>query len=467
MKKILVLLISLIAVCTSFSQQTGHRITLEMEGYVDTLAYLGHYFGDKLSISDTSRVNNGKVVFAGEEPLKQGVYFLVSQNKKKLFEFLVGEDQEFGIRSSATGLPEDTRIDGSSENELFYDYLRYNHESYERIRALQSAYQQLPPDHDSLDLLREETARINQQNIDYKLNMIDSHPGSFTALLLSAMREPDVPDFFTPDGRHDSLAAYLYYRNHYWDHIDLGDDRFLRTPVFHRKLEKYFDDVIPAHPDSIIAEIDQMVEATGDNAEMRDYLLWYLANRYETSNIMGYDRIFVHMVDRYFTRQSYDWLHPEVQSNMIDHVDKLRKVLIGEFAPTLLMADTSNNFINLYQVDAEFTVVIFWSGSCGECQRELKALNELYRSGDYDMGIYSVNTDTSFNKWKEYIRKYGLEWVNVNGNLSLTGDYHDLYDIYSTPVIYVLDREKVIIAKRIAADSIAGILRRHIQMKSN
>ncbi len=308
---------------------------------------------------------------------------------------------------------------------------------------------------------------INTESIDYKIDIIKNHPNSVIALLFNIMREPEVPEFFLEDGRQDSISAYLYYRNHYWEYVDFGDDRFLRTPVFHRKLERYMNDVISGHPDTIISEIDVIIAETGPASEMRNYLLWYFTNTYETSKVMSYDKIFVHMVDTYFTDQSYDWLHPTVQQNMQNRVNQMRKVLIGAYAPALVMADTAMQFIALHQVEAEYIIVLFWSSTCGECQQEVEEINKLYKRNDVDLKIFAVNTDTTFSKWKDYIRKNELDWIHVNGNISLTGDYHELYDIYSTPVIYLLDQQKAIVAKRLAADKIPAVINRHRKMITN
>ena len=194
---------------------------------------------------------------------------------------------------------------------------------------------------------------------------------------------------------------------------------------------------------------------------MQNYLLWYFTNTYETSKVMGYDKIFVLMVDTYFTGQGYDWLHPTVQQNMINRVDQLRNVLIGSYAPALVMADTAEKFISLHQLDAEYTIILFWSSTCGECKQEVSSIDNYLKSSSIDIKVYGVNTDTSFSAWKEFITEHELEWVNVNGNMSLTGDYHQLYDIYSTPVIYLLDDQRTIIAKRIQADKLPAIINRH------
>lgn len=226
------------------------------------------------------------------------------------------------------------------------------------------------------------------------------------------------------------------------------------------------NDVLPGHPDSLINEIDVMIAKTGEKSEMRNYLLWYFTNTYETSKVMSYDRIFVHMVDTYFTEQSYDWLHPTVQENMVNRVNQMRNVLIGTYAPALVMADTANKLISLHEVEAQYIILLFWSSSCGECQKEVETINEQYKDTDIDMKIYAVNTDTVFSKWKNYISKYELDWINVNGNISLTGDYHRLYDIYSTPVIYLLDEKKTIIAKRLSADKLPAVISRNRKEKT-
>ncbi len=461
-----ILFTGLIFVCFSaFTQSTGYEISIGLEGYPDTSVYLGNYFGDKLSVADTSFAKDGKVVFSGKDPLGQGVYFVASIDRKKLFEFMIDSDQFFILETSLNDPIQQMKIEGSDENEIFYNYLKNNSKIYQELKSLQSVATHQQLDADSTAMIQEKIDSLNDASIAYKLNLMEDYPESMTALLFILMKDPDIPDFFTEYGRQDTLSAYLYYRHHYWDGIDFSDERLIRTPVFHRKLEKYMTDVIQKHPDSVVMEIDDMLINTGQNTEIKDYLLWYFTNTYEVSNIMGYDKVFVHMVDEYFTDQTYDWLHPTVQQNMINRVNKIRSLLLGEYAPTLLMADTSEKFVSLHQIEAEYLIILFWSSTCGECQREVKILNELYNNSDIDLKVYAVNSDTSFTAWKEYVQKHDLSWINVNGNLSLSGDYHDAYDIFSTPVIYILDDEKKIIAKRISAANIPDFLLRFNKSK--
>jgi len=465
MKKVILVLLTAIFHFSVLSQGSSYEIRIQLQGYSDSIAYLGNYFGDKLAISDTCFPVQGEMVFSGTEPLKQGVYFLVGMKRNKMFEFLIGSDQDFSIQADMKTLPGGVTFTGSEENDRFYEYLDYNKSNYNRIKGLRTSLSTLPPGHDSIPLIKDQMEFINAESIDYKLRIIDEYPNSILALLFNVMRETEVPDFFTSDGRHDSLAAYLYYRNHYWEHVNLGDDRFLRTPVFHRKLERYMEEVVPGHPDTLITEIDKMIAMTAEGSEMRNYLLWEFTNKYETSRVMSYDKIFVHMVDTYYAQQDYDWLHPTVKKNMINRADQMRNVLIGSYAPSLVMGDTAMKFRSLHDTEAAYTLVLFWSSSCGECKKEIETIDAYLNGNDIDMQIYAVNTDTTFSNWKNFIERKKLDWVHVNGNLSLSGDYHRLYDIYSTPVMFLLDREKIILAKRISANQLPAVIGRYEEGK--
>ncbi|MFM7193256.1 MAG: DUF4369 domain-containing protein, partial [Bacteroidota bacterium] len=75
----------------------AYRIEMNISSLRDTTAYLGYYYGESTYLIDTARFNSsGKVVFDGKRPLNQGVYFLVL-NKTRVFEFIVGRDQEFSL----------------------------------------------------------------------------------------------------------------------------------------------------------------------------------------------------------------------------------------------------------------------------------------------------------------------------------------------------------------------------------
>jgi hypothetical protein len=57
------------------------------------------------------------------------------------------------------------------------------------------------------------------------------------------------------------------------------------------------------------------------------------------------------------------------------------------------------------------------------------------------------------DEWKKFIDEHHFDWINVWDKYNFT-NFRNLYDIYSTPTIYILDKNKKIIAKRIGVDQI-------------
>jgi peroxiredoxin len=280
------------------------------------------------------------------------------------------------------------------------------------------------------------------------------------------MKEPEIPEIpLLPNGRKDSTFAYRYFKSHFWDGTDFTDDRLLRTPIFHNKLKKYFDQVLLQKPDTIIKEIDIFVEKTRPNAEMFKYMVWFATNHYETSEIMGFDEVFVHVIDQYYVTGQASWTNKTVMENLIKKANRIRPLLIGEKAPNMIMMDTSNNLVSMHSIDAGYLMLLFYDPDCGHCEQEIPKIKEYYETfkKDYNFEIFAVCSDTSLVKWKNYIKKKGMNWINVDGPRTLSGNYHDQYDIISTPVIYLLDERKVIIAKQLKTEQVPQFLKKYIQ----
>jgi peroxiredoxin len=134
--------------------------------------------------------------------------------------------------------------------------------------------------------------------------------------------------------------------------------------------------------------------------------------------------------------------------------------LLGKTAPNLILLDTMNVAHSLLATQAKYTLLFFWESTCGHCQQEMPKVLKFYEEfhKKYDLEIFGVSTDTSLVKWKAYIVKNNIPWINVNGHMSLSGNYHTLYDIRSTPIMYLLDEDKKILTKFLLVDEISNVI---------
>ena len=319
---------------------------------------------------------------------------------------------------------------------------------------------------DTLKAYSDKINGLNRKLIEYKLEIVDKYPDSFTAFMINAMREPDVPKVpVLPNGRPDSTFGYRYYKSHFWDGTDFTDDRLLRTPVFHNKLKKYFDNLVVQNPDSVIREVDAFIEKSRPNPEMFKYLIWFMTYRYENPEYMGFDKVFVHIVDKYYVTGQTTWITPSVNENVIKKANKIRPLLIGQKAPNMIMQDTNNQLVSMHNISADILLLLFWDPDCGHCEKEIPVLKEFYDQNKvkYGFEIFAVCSDTSLVKWKTSIKKKRMNWINVDGPRTLTGDYKAQYDIISTPIIYLLDKKKEIIAKHIPVEKIGPFIENYLK----
>lgn len=444
----------------------GYLINFRVKGMKDTICLIATYYGNGNYVKDTVKVDAaGRFTFKANADFPKGIYLAVI-NDKSYFEFIVNNDRKFSMETDLKDLSGKMVITGSPENQLFYDYLKYNKIRFAEIQAVQKLIVRGKTSKDSINLLNEKSEAINKEIIRYKLEIAEKHPSSFVAFFINAMREPEVPEIpILPNGRKDSTFAYRYIKAHYWDGTDFTDDRLLRTPVFDNKLKKYFDKILYQNPDTLIKETDILIEKARPNPEMFKYLVWYATYHSENSEIMGFDRIFVHIVDTYYITRQATWERPAVVEKLIKKANKIRPLLIGQIPPNMVMLDTNNQPVSMYSVKSNFLILFFWDPDCGHCEQEIPKMKEFYDKNKDTFGvkIFAVCSDTSLVKWKSTIRKKKMDWINVDGPRALTGDYHEQYDISTTPVVYILNNRKEIIAKRLVTDQFLGFFKNYIK----
>lgn len=457
-------ILMMLFVAYTFADKPKYLIKATIHGLKDTVCYLGNYYGDKQYIKDTAKVDSkGYCEFKGDEKLPGGIYLVVTP-AKRYFELIIDNEQTFSLETDTNDFIGKMKIKGSEDNQMFYDYLRYINKEQKEAEPLRDQLKKVKGNKDSTKLLQDKLSVIDKDVQQYKLDFISKHPDALLSKVFKASRDPDIPEIpVLSNGKKDSTFAYKYYKQHYFDDIDLTDDRLLRTPVFHAKLKQYFTTVIVQYPDSVIKEADTMIAKTKTTKEMFKYIVWYITNWSETSNIMGFDAIFVHMVEKYYnTNQAY-WVSPSNLEKMTNRAKVLKGLLLGAKIPNVTMQDTNNVYVTLYNVQSKYTILYFWDPTCGHCQKETPKLVSMYdslKALNRGVEVFAVCADPNLKKeWKKYIKEHKLDWINVMDMQNVTG-FHTTYDIYSTPVVYLLDENKIILAKRLTTEQIKDFLER-------
>ena len=463
----LVFLVVISSSCTSFSKPpAGYTIKVKVKGVKsNATCYLGFYLGDKQYMKDTAKADSeGNFTFEGKEPLPGGIYMVVLPGDMTFDIMVSGTENNFSLETDTSDLVGFMKVQNSEENTIFYDYQIFMDAKFYDLDSLNFFLSKATNKSDS-DVLQQKIAAITTEITDNRNNIIKNHP----KLFLTAILKASLPVILPKDmqSKPDSVKL-LYNKNHFFDNIDLTDDRLARTPspVFEAKIDEFIHKAVMQVPDSVNKEADALIVKTKGSKENFRFIVWYITTSYENSKMMGTDAVFVHMVENYYMTKKAYWVDATTLNKMTQKALILKPLLIGKPAPEILLQDTTGTDHALKDVKAKYTLVYFWDPHCDHCQKETPLLYKVYEKY-YNKGleVYAVNLGHDMEAWKNYIKDHQLHWTNVYDAYNLK-DLIKLYDISATPVIYLLDDKKRIIAKKLNYQQIDNILANEFNSKA-
>jgi thiol-disulfide isomerase/thioredoxin len=466
MKKYLLLLLCSIGFLGTRAQ--GYQINLQ-SNYKAGIVYLTYYMGKNFILQDSAVVSSkGLAVFKDAKKLQPGIYVIVFPGKRLTSDFLIEKEQNISILADTNHL-EQIKITGSQANIIFKQYQSFVNVKGKQLQDVRVAYNAAKTHEDSV---KYETAykKYSKELNDYRMSIVAGKPTSMMAVLLTALKEPAYPTTVAVT-HQDSVANYNFYKQHYWDGISFMDDRIIRTPFFLPKLETYYREVMPQSSDSLIKDIDYKLLLARSNTEMYKFLLNWFTDEYISPKYMGQDAVFVHLYEQYHSKGITTWLNEKQHEAITRRAFMVMANLIGEKAADLQFEDTAGIQTSLYNVDAPYTVVVCWDPSCGHCKQELPRIDSIYRANwqKKNVKIYAVLSESEKMKpeWLSYIREHKIgDWINVyqtKASLDLETkeqrpSYRQLYDVVLTPTLYLLDKDKRIVAKKLTLKQINDLL---------
>jgi thiol-disulfide isomerase/thioredoxin len=434
-----------LVVLSFFVEAQGHRIQFNVLGFKDSIAYLANPYAGKQYIADTILPNaDGDYILEGKDTIPPGVYMFVNAEKQFLFQFVIDE-QRFTLSTMAKDPTNKMMVTDSPQNKYFFDYWKYVGNLYQEMSELK-----VKEDEKSKKRIEELNTKVSA----FRTEFMESYPDEFITKLLKLAEEPKIPEELNGN---DSLR-YEYYKKHYFDNIDFSDGRLVRSPLLHDKLMRYLDKMIVPDPDTIVKEVRYVIELAEADPMMFKYVVSQLAYKYEASKQMCVDKVFYDIVDRHFKTGRATWVDEVQMAKILQRGKDLKPCRCGMTGNNLIMQDTTGQFIPLHEVKADYTVVVFWSSTCGHCKSmipKLKKFHEDYKSSGVE--VYGVNIEDESEGYKKYINKMDLDYINVQDTTHATY-FRYYYNVYMTPVIYLLDKDKKIVGKQLAVDSVAKLI---------
>ncbi|TNE55387.1 MAG: DUF5106 domain-containing protein [Bacteroidetes bacterium] len=484
MKSLLVITSLLIGF--SLSAQT---LKFKVNGMPDTTVFLVKYYGKGMYYADTAVLKNGRCQFDGTKQ-KPGVLALLMPGQKYFDVIYTGEDVD--IETSGPDYAQNLIVKKSEENKIFAKYVKYLGDQRKVANEIGEKRKKEKQDSEAYKKLGEEMDAVSKKVKAYQKEVVEKNKGTFVSKLVNMSMEIEIPD--SPrdsEGKIiDSNFAYKYYRDHYFDHVDFTDDRVINTPIFHNKLDYFFSrKMLVQIPDTIVKYAFRLCDPLDQKSEMFKYCVTYITSTFEKSTMLNMDKVFQRMGERYYCSKNAEgkspayWMDDEKLKELCEKTVTLKRLVEGAIPPNVQLRDTTDkHWKDYYSLKSDYTILYFWDPDCGHCKSATPKLEKLYteKLKARNVEVFAIAKavgDDEFKRWKKFIKDKKLSFINVGLTDKLYNEakenplkfvpkytsleslnYQETFDIFSTPKVFLLDKDKKIVAKQLSISQLEDFL---------
>ena len=419
--------------------------------------------GEQNYLADSAMVDaRGHFTLRREHPLAAGFYtFLLPGNKN--FSILIDQEQHFTLRTKANDIYPSMKVEGAIDPDLFFQNVVFQSAQDPVLLQMNKIIRSAPPGSPEYEQAKTRQDQLLAERKAHLDGIFNTYPNSFFTKFKIAGQNPELPDIRKPNGDIDTVAQVVEYRKHFWDGVDFNDDRLLHTPVVVNKLKRYIKELTPQRPDSIIAVSDELIRRVIPTKEYFKFFSNWIALQYENgrTTVMDGEAVYVHIIQEFFTPELAFWDKPENIEKLRKHAWEMEASTLGRKGPDVVAMDVNGVEKSIYGIKAPIIVIFMFSPHCEHCQEQAPELERIYRKWkDKGVDFFGIGVNTETEEWRAFVKK-SFSFTNVYDPTNRA--IYAKYFVDNTPELYVLDKDRTIIAKNLHADQLETIFEREFR----
>lgn len=419
-----------------------------IERLPDGWVYLSGYHRKAYQLLDSCKSANGTFYFTKGLAMPDGMFRLDFQRPgsrsqaqdSPFIEFIWGRES-FNISADYINVPATVIIDNSAENSVLEDFRAQEALYNQKINALIPFIDRYPDGDELYTEAVEMFEQIQEQRDSYITMLSEDNSKLFVSKLLQAYRSKHLPATLKGDERIE------YIRKHFFDLAPIYDPALLNAPIYTSKIIEFLSlfreqgASFAQQEDRFIEAVDMiMASVSGDN-EIRSFVVDYLLEGFES---FGMEKIQTYIVDTYLD----ETCETDAAELAKLRVEGYRAMAVGKTAPDILIRDRFNKMIRLSDVDSDYVLVVFWASYCEHCMKMFSKLHEWYDTErPANMEMFTVSIDTVKAAWENFNNRVNPPWISTHEPLGWEGKSAEDYNLYATPTMFLLDRNRKILAK--------------------
>lgn len=408
---------------------------------------LASYYGDQFSVVDSMETASGFFYFVLSEEAHPGVYRIIYTGRRdgvrsqnRFVDFIFNrENVEMVVTSSDQGpFP---YFEGSMENQVYSGFMNFEMQ-YES--DLMAVYGKLDPRRRGEQDYNAAVDRYNELQAErnrYMDSITQAYPDLYAVKMMNAFRSPVIPGDMSHMERIDTL------KNCFFDHAAIDDPALLSAPIYTLKLIDYLSlykvDSLTREEqeEQFIEAVDQIMANVSSDEELRNFVVEFMLEGFE---MLDMEQVQVYIADNYLDEAC----ESDIVELILSRMEGYKEMAVGEQAPDFVIRAVDGKNIRLSELTSPYVMVVFWASTCEHCRKLMPELNDWYLSENTPgLEVVAISIDSSSAAFSQFIDELKPQWITAHEPLGWYGKVPTDYHIYATPSLFLLDRNRTILAK--------------------
>jgi len=464
LKLVIVFLLIVIELRAQEPAPMSHYCYYRLENYSGTRAILYAMRGRQTIPLDTARVQLNAFVFSDIQKYPVGMYRIEFDDS--LFTEVIFNNEDVVLEADAKNVLFSMKVKKSEENKVLFNYWVYALHVRDSLMNLRLQKEKLI---NSRNYTNKQVAAfdrkiesINNNLYNYVEKQAEMRPDLLAPVILRSYLIPSYERYLKDKDNEAYPSERLFFLYHFFDNIDFSDARLLNTRIIYTAISDYMNTFAkPAKTEVYKDIIDRVMNLSKANEAVYQYAVNLFIQAFENSI---WENVFIYVVEKYYLN-AYAY-NPQQVAFYKSKIERIKALKLGKKMPNMVLTDTANNTIALYDVKAKVKMVLIYSSDCSHCKEIMPDIQEIYdayRSEGFE--IYAIAIDDSLDLWKNEIKQQNYSWISVSDMKGLSSPVLELYNVWMTPTMFILDKKNIIVNKPRGMEDIHATILQILKMK--
>lgn len=418
----------------------------------DSIAYLrASLFDDKNFIpKDTINLKKSINTIRNTKSIVGGIYYLYFPKSKQKIQFILEDKDTVLLEINGLDYLQTAKIN-TTKNKILLDYQRLER-----------------------SLSRYDSSYAAELKMGKKFNQIQKaayfkiKSDSLIAFRKASLKGFKVSDalsiyFNTLNLLDASIPNKRDYqaRANFLKQFDLNEPKLFFTPLMRPILVEYLS-FYPLQGDTLTHGLDEVFKKLLCTNKAYPFVFDYFTKVFKNREVLNNTGAYSYLINKYVKNNGCAFLEKNVKQAYLNELTQIQAQQINAPVMNLELEDTVGVKKSLlsFAKNFNYTVLIFFDPNCEHCKVEVPKMDSTIHMLEKELmvtiGKFAVcnEPNMTLTGWKDFIYTHHLnlnyEHVLMNNDIEL----RKAFDAFSNPLFFLIDKEGVLLAKKISPNTL-------------